>query len=516
MRALSASVVLSSIILGGWLTGARAQSADLDLPAGQGSTPGAQVGGQENLPPGTIPQPTPDSPGTIWGVTLGELYTDNLRLAGPGEPKQSIWITQVRPFVRAAYGSPRFSGIVNYSLTGYLYAGHGSYNQLTQDLDARGRLTLLPQHFFLDGSVFYGSQIINNQLPAGNSPYLLDNNRANVGTAMLSPYWLQDLGRAGTMTLRYTHGRVVYNQRGISQHDESALSGIPNVTSNAAQFSLISPEHETWGWSLGYSEQRLDPDFGPSVDFAVARAGVSRQVSINTRLLADVGKENKFLADGTVKKLDATFWDAGIEWSNGRDIFKATAGHRFYGHSYQLSWTHHAALLTTNVSYREQPTSYNQRLLGQSPGAVMLPPTNVRPHIPSLTERQPYLSKRLSISASYTMPTSVLRATVYDESRTYFAQDRGDERVANANVSWRFSLGPFTTLTPLVRWQRYRFQDGQVSYTRYAQLALVHQINARNFGSVRVRHGNSSVHQGSPGAHGYEVNEFLVQWTHLF
>ncbi len=40
------------------------------------------------------------------------------------------------------------------------------------------------------------------------------------------------------------------------------------------------------------------------------------QVSLNTRLLADVGKENKFLPDGTIDKLGANFWDVGFAWSN--------------------------------------------------------------------------------------------------------------------------------------------------------------------------------------------------------
>ena len=512
---LLASVVLSSIVFGGWVTGAEAQNLNLETPPALNSAPGGPAGG-ENLPLGVIPQPSIDSPGVVAGVTLGELYVDNLTLAARYKPKQTSWITEIQPFIKSAYSGPRFSGLFDYTLTGYLYKGQSRHNQLAQNLDAHGTLTILPRHFFLDGSALYGREIVNRQLPAGSGTYFLDNNRANVAIGMLSPYWLQDLGKIGNMMLRYTRGWVVYNSRGIPTVNHALLNGIPNVTSNAVQFSVASPKYQTWGWYFDYSEQQIVPDFGQSVQFAVAKLGASLQVNNNIRLLADVGKENKFLPDGTVQKLGAPFWDTGFEWSITRNKFRVLAGHRFFGRSFQLSWMHQASLLTTDLSYVEQPTNYNQRLLDLSSGAGMTPPINIPPAIPSLTERQLYLSKRLSASAVYTMPRSTLSVRVYDESRTFFVQNSSEERVANADVSWLFNVGAFTTLTPSFDWQRYQFRSGQISHTRYQQLAIVHQLNPKNFGSVLLRHDSSNVYSGSPGAHGYRVNVIFLQWTHLF
>lgn len=515
MRVLSASVVLSSIVLGGWVAGAKAQNLDLDNPPALNQRWGGQAGQSETLP-GHIAQPGVESPGLIAGVTLGQLYTDNLRLAAGNRPKQSGWITQVQPFVRAATSGPRFSGLIDYRLRGYVYEKPSGKKQLAQNLNARGTLTVLPQHFFIDGRARYGRQIINNRLPSGSGAFFLSNNRANAAIGTLSPYWLQDFGSGGIMTLRYTYGRVAYNDRGIPGENRSLLNGIPDVTSNAVQFNLASPKYQTWGWDVSYSEQHLDPDFGRHWDFAVAKVGTSVQISPSLKLLADGGKENKFLPDGTVQKLGATFWDVGVQWANNRDNFKLMAGHRFFGHSYQLSWTHQAALLTTNVSYTERPTTYNQQLLGMNGGAGGLPPLFFRSEIPSLNERQPYLMKRLSASAVYTMPRSRFRVRVYDESRTYFVQDDRREQVKGALVSWVFDLGPFTTLTPSYRWHRYRFRDGQTNNSRFAQLELVHQLNIKNFGSVRLRHDRTGVTAASQGAHGYTVNVLFVQWTHLF
>lgn len=518
MRLLSASMVLSSIVLGGWLIGAKAQNVDLDNPPTL-SQPSDVPTDQAGTLPGQVSQPSLDFPGIMAGVTLGEIYTDNLRVAGARGSKQAGWITQVQPFVRGAMNRPRFTGVFHYALNGYLYEQPSGHHQLSHRLDARGTLAVLPQHFYINGTVRYGQQIINNQLPGGGGTFFLDNNRANVGAATLSPYWVQDLGRAGTMMVRYTRGRVVYNHRGISGENRALLNGIPNITYDAMQFNLKSPAYETWGWDVGYSEERLNPDFGTGRDFAVAKVEGSYRVSDALRLLAGGGKETRFFPDGTVDKLGATFWEVGGQWTTSRDSLRLMIGHRFFGRSFDLSWTHEAALLRTNVSYTERPTTYNRQLLGMNFGFGSgggLPPIDVRPDIPSLTERQPYLSKRLSAQATYLMPKSQLRLRIYEESRTFFVENDRDERLRGARLAWDFKLGPYTTLTPSYRWQHYRFRDGQTNNSQFAEVALMHRLNDKNYGSVRFRHGRTGVAAATQGAHGYTVNVLFVQWTHLF
>jgi len=512
MRRLSAPVILSTIVLTGRMAAAAAQDAGIEPPPSnppQGDTNGAS----QDLAPGVIPQPTPGDPGVVLGVTLGELYTDNVKLAAPGTPRDDSWITVVGPFIKSAWASPRFYGTFDYTLNGYLYAGQAGHNQLGQELDTQATLAVLPGHLFIDGMARYGRQIINSALPSAQGTFFLNGNQANVAMATVSPYWTQDLGRVGTMLLRFTGGRVMYNRNGIPDEGQGALAGLSNVNIGGVQFSLTSPEYETWGWNAGYSEQRLYPNSGPSSDFARAQAGISRQVGPYARLMADVGRENKYLPDGSSSKLDAGFWDAGVQWTTNRDNFTVKVGHRFFGRSGELSWTHNAALLTTTVSYVEQPTDLNQQLLGLGIGTV-IPPSNI--NLPSLTNRRVYLMKRASVSASYEMPKSRLTLLLYDESRRYFQLDNAREKVANASPSWLFNLGPNTTFTPTLGWQRYRYLTGQVNYTYYAQLALVHQYDPRNFGSIRLRNDSRNVYDEIPGAHGYRVNVIYVEWTHLF
>lgn len=516
MRTLSAPLILSSMMLlaGGW-SEAAAQSTGDGLTGAPGAAPEASPGADETLPPGVIAQPDTTSPGLVVGIRLGELYTDNLMLADRGQPKRSAWVTTVQPFVKWAHAGPRFSGVLDYSLAGYLYNDRVGDSQLAHHLDARGTLAVVPGHLFLDGAATYAQEVVDNKQPAGSGTYFLSNNRANVATATLSPYWLQDLGRVGTMTLRYTHGRVVYNRHGLRGGDEHMLDGRPNVSSDGVQFDIESPDHATWGWNLAYDGQRLKPDSGSDLKFATARLGVSRQVGIHARILADVGKENRYLDDGTVDQLGAGFWDVGLEWSNVRNHVRVLAGHRFYGHSTRFTWTHAGSRLQTELDYEERPTDLNRQFLRRG-AAVGMPSGTALAGVPSLSERRVYLMKRASASATYEMARSRLRVAAYDESRDFFISDGGRERVADAHVSWAFDLGPDTTLTPGYGWQRYRFRDGQVNYTRYVQLTAVHRFDPNNFASLKLRHGARNAYRVAPGAHGYRVNVVYLEWTHLF
>lgn len=511
MRALSASAVLSSIVLGSWLTGANAQDADIGTPPALSPTPYGLAA--DDLPTGVIPQPSLAFPGVVTGVTLGEMYTDNLTLASSGRPKETSWITQIQPFIRSAYRGPRLSGILNYTLTGYLYPGKASHNQVAQKLDARGTFTILPQHLFLDGSALYGREVINSELPVGSGTFFLDRNRANVSRATLSPYWIQDLGSVGMMTLRYSYGRVMYDTKGISGQNAGLLTGVPDITSNGVLFSVVSPQYRKWTWNFDYSNQLIQRDFGPSARFAIAKLATAVKISDSTSLLADVGKENNFRPDGTVDTMGASFWDVGVERSSARNTVRAMVGHRFYGHSYQFSWTRSAALLTTAISYVEKPTDLNQQLLGQ--GADVIPPVGFFA-VPSLREQQVYLMKRAMASVAYEMPKSTLRLALYDERRSFFLLNGGQERVANADLTWLFNFGPYTTLTPTIGWQRYRYRDGQTNRNQFAQLALAHQFNPKNFGSVRLRHDSRNIQSAMSGARDYGVNVIFVQLTHLF
>lgn len=521
MRTRYVPLVLSSMILAALATPAMAQDVDPAAqtpPVGTNSQTtdyGEQSTDPTDPPPGVVRQPTLEFPGVVTGITLGELYTDNLRLAGDNQPKKSGWITVVEPFIKAAYSSQRLSGVFDAKLTGYLYAGDSSNNQLAQHLKTNGTLTVVQQHLFLDGAATYGRAIINHERPAGSGTFFLTNNRANVATLMLSPYWVQSLGRVGTMSLRYTRGRVMYNRSGISGTNDNQF-GMPDIRVYGLNFGIVSPKSQTWGWALTYAGKRIKSDRNLSLHFATAKAELSRSFGLHSRVLVDAGKENRYWPDGRVDTLGARFWDVGYSWNDPRNTFLLKGGHRFYGHSAKLDWMHEASRLTTHVAYEERPTDLNQQLIGGYSNLGIYAPGGVE-GVPSLLEHRIYLMKRASASADYLMSNGLLSLKLYNETRDYFLRNTGHETVSDAHLSWRIDLGPLTMVTPTLGWRRYRFSDGKISYTRYIQLAATHEFNTRDSISLRLRHESRSAHEVAMSRTlGYEANVIFLSWTHLF
>lgn len=499
VRAVLACALLAA---NGWLATAAAQATGADTST-------------------SIAQPTPDAPGLVVGVTLGELYTDNLYLAAEGQPRQDAWVTEVKPFIRAARRGPRFAGVFDYSASGYFYAGRSGDNQVAQNLDSRGTLTVVPEHLFVDGTASYHRAVVAEQLPAGTSDFLLDGNHANVATTTLSPWWQQSLGGFANMRVRYTRGRVVFGDGGISGNTSGLLDGVSDISSDAVQFNLASQGGHRWGWNFGYSGQRLRPDAGHAVRFAEARLGATYTVNLHLQLLADAGRETRWLPDGGEQALGAPFWDAGFEWAGRRNTFRLQAGHRFFGRSFTLSWRHQAARLTTNLAYVEQPTSNARNLLGMDVGAPLLPPSYFNGGVGVLAEQQPYLSKRFTASLAYSLAYGTLQLSADDERRTYLAPAVGPvpsdglARIAHASLGWTLDLGAATTLTPSFNWQRYRFEGGEANLDRYVGAELAHRVNARNIASLRVRHDTRTTRSAYPGDHGYDLNVVFLEWTHL-
>ena len=506
MRMPRAPWFLAPLVLGGWVTGAMAQVAP-DAP----STVAAQAAASGNAGPGSIPQPTTDAPGFVLGVKLGELYTNNLELVPAGKPRQGSWITEVRPFVKAATRNAWFAGSLDYELTGYAYAGQSSHNQLAQALDARGTLVAVPAHLFVDGSVQYGREVVNGAQAYAPGAFFIDNNSANVARTQLSPYWVQGLGRWAQLMARLSWGRIDYSTRGIAGHSDELLQGIPDTTSKAAQLSLVGQSTGAWDWRFDYSDQRLDPDFGIATEYASAKLRVSRQVGVHMRLLLDAGKENRYLPDGTVNVLGASLWDVGFEWLGARDQLRLLVGHRFYGHSYDFSWSHTAALLTMQLGYVEQPTNLANQLLSGS--AAQLPSLGY-PVYGTLGNQQVYLMRRATASLTLQMPHGNLQLSAYNDRRDYFVLQRERERVTNADIAWRLDLSAKTTLTPGFGWQRYQHIDDSVQTLHYAQVTLLHQFNPDDFASLRLRKYEGGVQAGPDN--GYAASVVFLEWTHLF
>ncbi|MBW6496011.1 MAG: hypothetical protein K0B16_15930, partial [Burkholderiaceae bacterium] len=105
----------------------------------------------QTAPPTVAPTELPDAPRTMSfqpGVKGSLLYSDNIRLAGPGA-EQNGFIAEVSPYFRGSIKSPRLTGEVDMSLRSFVRT-ESDDSWLKANLNARGTMALAGNWLWLD------------------------------------------------------------------------------------------------------------------------------------------------------------------------------------------------------------------------------------------------------------------------------------------------------------------------------------------------------------------------------
>lgn len=95
-------------------------------------------------------------------VSGSETYTDNLNL--DSNHRQSDFVTTVAPRIDACSSTGRIRGQASYQLEGVVYANHGQYNDVYNDLQGSTTIDLIENHLYLDADTEYGQQVIDLSL----------------------------------------------------------------------------------------------------------------------------------------------------------------------------------------------------------------------------------------------------------------------------------------------------------------------------------------------------------------
>lgn len=433
-------------------------------------------------------------------LTVGEIYTDNLFLAPPGAEREDEFVTEIEPGLKLRYSAPRLQATVDYRLQGLVYAEHSDMNHAYNQLNANATLEAIEDWFFIAGRTIYDHQVIDPEETGGRSNLFGSSNRTGISATTISPYIQHSLGSIGVATLRYGYGRIFYS------------SDIPDVTSNTYSFLLArQPQYGPLTYDLFYLNQKIDPDRGRDLSFKRARLGLQYHVSARTSLVANVGKENRFLPNGTIDELGSTFWNAGARWHSEQDQLEILYGHRFFGATYQFSWRHDGADVHTDVSYREEPTNYNRMLLGRRPSTAIQSPVFSYPRLPSLRDRRIFVLKRAALDVAFDLSDSQIRVRLYNEHREYVELAETDH-VQGGRLSWEFALGSRDSLVPSYSYRRYEFRDGQINYYYRSEVEWQHRIGREFNFHLALRNEKRNAISGR----GYRVNTILLELTRHF
>lgn len=422
------------------------------------------------------------------GVTVSELYTDNVDLTSSGE--RSAWITEVRPHFNFHRQGARLRADVDYNLQGLYYAGGSHGARVQHYLEGRANAELLEDWFFLDASARSSREPISigSTTGVGSNNAIGSRNTSSVASYTLSPYLRHRFGSVASMEARVEHNGVFIGDSGASNADITRYS--LSAVSGSASFPL--------SWSARYL--KTDNDNRSS---GISDTG-DEQLSFNARyqlaptfgLLAQAGKEKNDYTGVTKKVRDYSYYGLGFFYTPGRRFsmdllfnssnngdfisgritanptlrtsIDVSSTQRAYGRSHSAGITHRTRHSTWSLRYLDDLTNYQQQYLNyagslfmyQCPGSVELHPPGVSPSDPgncafiqivnifnpALTNTT-YVNKNLMGTVSYVLRRNTWSVSAYDNKREYKSLTAGSDETRGLQASWSVKPAANTTYT---------------------------------------------------------------------
>jgi hypothetical protein len=421
-------------------------------------------------PRDVYPQPPQRHAWTIEpGIGVAGTYTDNVDLAPKGSEEHDF-ATQLNFLFTANSKTARQNTSIAYQLQNIFHTADSSANETFNQLDARGNVRAYGESFFIDWSSTISQQVINptQKLPANN--VTISDNRTNVGTFQVSPYWTQQIGGGVQALLRYTGGIVRY--------DDPDLESTNN---NIGQFA-IGKELGRLSWNFDYINNHVQFVQEDTVNtFQRAGLDLGYLVTPATRLTALVGYEdNQFETNATTEPTKGSFWAAGILWQSRRNELEVSYGERFFGRTGSFRWRFQGRILSTSFTYTENYTTAGQvqLTLPVTPGGgVTTDPAQFR--------NQVYFSQRFDAGLTFTLRKTELAFNAFNDHQE-FQVNLDKNEVSGIGTSWVWQFAPRTSSRVDLRYQRSNFtaeeQEDELSEATFLLQRQIGRTASASFG----------------------------------
>ncbi len=269
-----------------------------------------------------------------WNITASagvrETYTDNANLANDDGDRNSDLISEIRPALRIRGSGGRASLNLDFTHR-QLFFKNTDQDDSTQNLNAAGQIEIWDRVAFIDGTASLSRQVIDARNATTTSAAGDVNNRTDVRTFDLSPYFLHHFG-----SLVETETRYRFSDVGISKDAAADTRTFKEtfVANSGRRFQRLR-------WSVAVNRSKEIRDGGsPSLKIFTVDNDYTlvwdRQVSI----LAGVGYED--IEDGTlINQPKGLTWNAGLALNpSRRTSLRATYGRRFDDDNFAFDGTH--------------------------------------------------------------------------------------------------------------------------------------------------------------------------------
>ena len=276
-------------------------------------------------------------------VQLRETYTDNVTLS-QSNLERSEFITEINPGFSIRNKAARSNVDIDYSLNNYFYLRDRNRNTLNHQFNGFADFEFVEDLLFLDTRANVNQTAVSAFGPIGaNSSQ--NNNNQTFRSYSLSPYIRKKFGREATAEARYTFSELSSNGSG------SALS---DSTGNAVSLKIDSgPAFNEWGWGGEYRKENIN--FERSSDTTYESLTGNLRYRINPRLFATGSfgyDRNDYVTSG--EKPEGAFWSLGADWRpSRRTSLNFSAGRRYFGNTYALSFQHSTRRTVWDISYQQ-------------------------------------------------------------------------------------------------------------------------------------------------------------------
>jgi len=388
-------------------------------------------------------------------VSISQIYSDNISLEVKGDENDEF-VTRLDAGVALLREGARARARLDYNLLGLIFWDESDDNDVFHQLDAEGRVDLVPNRFFVEGLATFDQR---ERSRAGRTGDIVNIgvDRTDVLNVRVSPVYVQPFDDFATGELRYTYDRVDYDD----DDDRDTDSESNRVRANLAS----GPMFARIGWNLSFDREEIDFDDGSSVTFQTAEALARLSVTEGLSVFAAVGDErNDFEQDPGRARPDDTFWRVGATLRTAdRTFAEAFFGERFFGNTYGAELRRQLRDGRLFASYVEELRTVNEiddlRLVRDEFGDPIFDPETGRPIFELADLRTGvFLRKRFSAGVSIRRGKTDWGLRVYDQRRE-FEFDARDERSQGivGDITWR--VLPRTSLSGNLRVEETTFAD---------------------------------------------------------
>lgn len=294
-------------------------------------------------------------------VGLAETHTDNVRLMVDGK-NESANITQISPGLAVTANGQRIKLKADYVLQNSYYSGVTSETKTNHFLRANATISFVKNLFFIDGNANITQQNLTPFGQVSDNNFTLSNNKVEVKTYNVAPYFRHNFDNKFTGELRYSYDSVVSSASTQSKFN-------PNSTSDNVHFNLVSGSaFKTANWGVNYHVQNIHFERQAPLEAEMLTFNFAYNVSSLFKATATAGHEkNTYVSIG--EKPPGNFGTVGFAWSpSQRTNLVFNAGQRFFGKTFGLTFNQRARMSVWSLGYNEDVTTTR--------GQFLLPATN--------------------------------------------------------------------------------------------------------------------------------------------